>query len=196
MRRKSARYIRRGRRRLFLVSVMLLFLLFFYIQRRLPIVQAELYEAAMTRHGESVITKTVGNALDADFVQTDANTVILDHTVLAQAKSELTSQLQKRLDGKICVWVPFGNLCRSPLLNGHGVKIPVVLFVQSTVQIAFDPQLEAAGINRTRYGVDMVITAKLYSLSAAVSGCVTVETRFPIYDAVLSGEVPQYISVP
>ena len=196
MRRKSARYIRRSRRRFFFVFITVLLLLFFFVQKRLPLIEAELFQAAMMRHSESVITKTVENALDAAFVQTDDSTVLLNHTVLAHIKRDLTVQLQKKLNGRICVWVPIGNLCRISLLNGHGVKIPVMFFVQSAVNIAFDTQFETAGINRTRYGADMVVTAQLYSPLAAVHGHVTVETRFPIYEAVLSGEVPQYVSVP
>ena len=175
--------------------LLLIISMLFYAQSRLPLVQSALFEAAMQRHGERIITKTVENAFDASVIEMAENTVELDTKALMHAKSALTEKLQRKLNGKVCAWVPLGNLTGAALLNGHGVKVPVVFSVESAVRVSFDAGLDSAGINRTRYGVTMTVTAQLYGLSVAVPGCVTVETHFPVYETVLEGAVPQYISV-
>lgn len=198
MRRLSIRRYRRKRRlslrKLLVLCVLLSVILGACAEKRLPQVKAEIHEAALRGFAEEEIAETVPEYLQALAVQPENGLVTLDTYALSTAKAELTCALQEKLNGKACAWVPFGNLTGLMLLNGHGVKVPVVFSVEGTVSVEFESALESAGINRTRYAVNMRVSATLHSLSAAAPGSVTVETAYPVYEAVLEGQVPQYVS--
>lgn len=192
MRRRTARRCRRLRFRTALVLCAVFWsVLSVWAEKRLPLIGTALQEAAMMRHAEKVIAQTVPDYLETLSVQTEDTLVLPDTYAQSRVKAALTCDLQEKLSGKVYAWVPVGNLTGLMLLNGHGMKVPVVIAAECAVQIAYETEMEAVGINRTRYGVYMTVSARLYSTSVSVPACVTTETQYPVYEAVLEGEVPQ-----
>ena len=195
MRRKYVQRRRRHRLRLVFFFLMFCFgLSALWSEKQLARVQPDLYEAVLSRKAETVIAKAVPQYLEQLSVQTDGKVLLPDTYALSEVKAELTTALQRKLSGKTCVWIPAGSLTGIMLLNGHGPKVPVVLSVESAVQVTFETDMEAVGINRTRYGLCLSVFARLYSFSVSVPCSTTVETIYPVYEAVLEGEVPQVVT--
>ena len=192
MQRRTARRRRRLRLRTALVLCAVFWsFLSIWAEKRLPLIGTAVQEAALTRHAEKVVAQTVPDYLETISVQTEDALVLPDTYAQSRVKAALTCDLQEKLSGKVYAWVPVGNLTGLMLLNGHGVKIPVAIAAECTVQIAFETEMEAVGINRTRYGAYLAVSVRLYSASVSVPVCVTAETRYPVYEAVLEGEIPQ-----
>ena len=192
IRRRKRRFS--GFRRFFLIAVLIAVLFGACAERRLPLVKEELHQAALKGYAQEVIAETVPAYLEALSAAAEGSLTVLDTYAMSRVKAELITELQGKLCGKTTAWVPFGNLTGLMLLNGHGVKVPVVFSVEGAVSVDFASELTDAGINRTRYAVVMTVAAELHSHSAAMPGSVTVEADYPVYEAVLTGEVPQYIS--
>ena len=192
-RRRLSRRTARGRR---LMGLFLLFsvLTVVYAESRLPALKTDIQQAALGAFARERITETVQAYLLEQPVELTDALVSLHTYTLGMMKSDLTVALQKALHDTATAWVPVGNLTGLALLNGHGFKIPVFFAVDGVVSVDFESTLTSAGINRTKYGVMMTVTAELYSASVAFSEVVTVTTTYPIYESVLEGEVPRYAS--
>lgn len=185
---------RRPARRRRIVFLLLLFVILtgVFAESRLPAVKADVQQAALRAYAQERITETVRAYLPEQSAIATEGLVSLDTYMLGTMKSELTAALQKTLTGTATAWVPVGNLTGLALLNGHGFKLPVFFAVDGVASVDFESALTSAGINRTKYGVTMTVTAELYSSSAAFPEVVTVTTVYPVYESVLEGEVPRY----
>ncbi|MGN0478976.1 MAG: sporulation protein YunB [Hominenteromicrobium sp.] len=165
-----------------------------FAESRMPAVKADIQQAALSAYAQERITETVQDYLLRQPVTVSTGLVSLDTYTLGAMKSELTGALQEALTGTAASWIPVGNLTGLALLNGHGFKIPVFFAVDGIVSVEFESSLTSAGINRTKYGVTMTVTAELYSSSVSFSDVVTVTTAYPVYESVQQGEVPRYAS--
>lgn len=184
---------RKTRRRARFFLLLLIFIgIFCYAESRLPAVKADVQQATLRRFALQKISETVGSYMERQPISTDTDTVALDTYALSTLKGELTAALEKSLSETAVAWVPLGNLSGAAMLNGHGPRIPVFFPVEGVALLEFRSDLNAAGINRTRYSVTLHITAELYSASAAFSDVVTVSTSYPLYEGVTQGEVPRY----
>ena len=182
---------RRGRKRRMLV-LLLLAAGFVFAELRLPAMKAELRTAALTAHAQRCIAKTVPNYLPQTVCEKDGAETTFSAYTLGTLEAELTEALQKRLNGTARAWVPVGNLTGLVLLNGRGVKIPVRFAVESAVSVRFESTLTGAGINRTAYKTTVHIEAKLFTAETDGAKPVAVTAVYPVYEAVLAGDVPQY----
>lgn len=197
---RRSRYHKAGQRRVgkcrrwLLLCVFSMVLLSVYVEIKLPALRPELQQAALQSYAQEHIAETVEPFLSGNAAFSDETLVSLDTYTLNCIKSDLTLELQKALAGKAVIWVPLGNLTGLSLLNGHGIKIPVVFTVEGAADIQLVSALSAAGINRTQYRVDMVITVELFCSSTAYPDTVTVTTGYPVYETVQEGEVPQFYS--
>ena len=195
-RRAFGRHRRRGSsaRRALFCAVLILILTFTvgYAERRLPSLYDEAVLVALNRFANEKLSETVPEYLSEIKAQYDDRLVLQDTYQLNQLKTTLINRLQKKLSGKTAVWIPFGNLTDLSLLHGHGMKIPLVFFVTGSAEIDFTAELSSAGINRTKYSVIMEITVDVSSLSVRIPASVSVKSRYPIYEGVLEGDIPQY----
>lgn len=190
-RRKYRNGKKHGRRRR-AVCFALFILVFIFAELRLPAVKNELRTAALTAHAQSEIAKTMQAYLPQSVCEKDGAETILTTYALGVLEAELMENLQKSLNGTAKARVPLGNLTGLVLLNGRGVKIPVRFSVESAVSVRFESSLTGAGINRTAYKTTVHIEAKLYTAERDSTEPVTVTAVYPVYEAVLAGEVPQY----
>ena len=184
----------KARRRNMRLPVFILFLLMFamFAACRTPQLPQSVWEIQLERAARARIAETTAAYLGEAPVLAEERTVTLDTYQLTNLQAELTAALQNALSGRRVCWVPSGSLTRVPLLNGRGPKIPVTLSVESAVQVRFESQLRGAGINRTGYSVQMVITARVCSVSLRFPAEVQVEAVFPVCESVSDGEIPQF----
>lgn len=175
--------------RLFAVCAALMIACALYAEMRLPKLREELCRAALTSFAEKRIAELVPDCLDSIAVQ-EGEQVTLDTYSMSRMKSELTDVLQDALTCRVRTWVPIGSLTGSTVLNGRGFKVPVVFYAEAVVSVSFRSETVSFGINRTGYSVTMAISSRLYSSSNAGSVTVEVAAEYPIYESVLSGEVP------
>ncbi len=164
-------------------------LLFLFAEHRLSAVRGEIQQAALRSFAMERISETAAKCL-REVPSLCGEDVTLDTYALAEMKNTLTKSLGQALTDTAVAWVPVGNLSGLALLNGAGFSVPVSFRVEGVAQVDFSTALESAGINRTRYGVTMRVTAELYSDSVAFPQPVTVTTEYPVFETVTSGEVP------
>ena len=176
MYRYRRRRYKRGRKRRVLAFLLLVFA-FVFAELRLPAMKAELRTAALTAHAQGCIAKTVPEYLPQTVCEKDGAETALSTYTLGVLEAELTDALRKSLNGTAKAFVPLGNLTGLMLLNGRGMKIPV---------------LTGAGINRTAYRTVLHIEAVLFTAERDGAEPVTVTAVYPVYEAVLAGDVPQY----
>lgn len=184
---------RKVRRRKSRLPVFLLFLLIFalFAAYRTPQLPESVWETQLEQTAREKIAETAAVYFAKEPVLADGRTVTLDTYQLSCLQTELTAALQKALSGRSVCWVPSGSLTKVPLLNGRGPKIPITLSVESAVQVRFESQLRGAGINRTGYSVQMVVSARVCSVSLRFPAEVQVEAVFPVCESVSDGEIPQ-----
>ncbi len=188
---KMGRRPARGRR-IWILLILLAAWTLFLAESRLPAIKAEIQQATLSAWGQERVAETIQTVLPQTPAANGETLVSLDTYALSTLKTELTTALQEALTGKARAWVPVGNLTGWTMLNGHGFKIPVTFSVEGVVSVSFESSLTAAGINRTKYAVQMTVTAQLYSSSTAFPDAVTLTTAYPVYESVLEGEVPRY----
>lgn len=187
MYRYRRRRYKRGRKRRVLAFLLLVFA-FVFAELRLPAMKAELRTAALTAHAQGCIAKTVPEYLPQTVCEKDGAETALSTYALGVLEAELTDALRKSLNGTAKAFVPLGNLTGLMLLNGRGVKIPVRFSVESAVSVRFESVLTGAGINRTVLHIEAV----LFTAERDGADPVTVTAAYPVYEAVLAGDVPQY----
>ena len=175
MYRYRRRRYKRGRKRRVLAFLLLVFA-FVFAELRLPAMKAELRTAALPQ-----------TVCEKDGAETALSTY-----ALGVLEAELTDALRKSLNGTAKAFVPLGNLTGLMLLNGRGMKIPVRFSVESAVSVRFESVLTGAGINRTAYRTVLHIEAVLFTAERDGAEPVTVTAAYPVYEAVLAGDVPQY----
>ena len=181
--------------KIYFFILLLLFICFtVFTEYRVPAFQTHAMQAALERFAEEKIAENVPEFLSESAALQDDKCVLLDTYSLNQIKCSLTKKLQKALTGRVSVWIPIGSLTDSVLLQGRGFKIPIKFSVDGTADISFASDLSSAGINRTKYSVDLIVTTKLYGFSTKVQNCITVQSCYPLYESVLEGDVPSYIS--
>lgn len=185
MYRYRRRRYKRGRKRRVLAFLLLVFA-FVFAELRLPAMKAELRTAALTAHAQGCIAKTVPEYLPQTVCEKDGAETALSTYTLGVLEAELTDALRKSLNGTAKAFVPLGNLTGLMLLNGRGMKIPVRFSVR------FESVLTGAGINRTAYRTVLHIEAMLFTAERDGAEPVTVTAAYPVYEAVLAGDVPQY----
>ena len=191
MYRYRRRRYKRGRKRRVLAFLLRVFA-FVFAELRLPAMKAELRTAALTAHAQGCIAKTVPEYLPQTVCEKDGAETALSTYTLGVLEAELTDALRKSLNGTAKAFVPLGNLTGLMLLNGRGMKIPVRFSVESAVSVRFESVLTGAGINRTAYRTVLHIEAVLFTAERDGAEPVTVTAAYPVYEAVLAGDVPQY----
>ena len=187
MYRYRRRRYKRGRKRRVLAFLLLVFA-FVFAELRLPAMKAEL----RTADAQGCIAKTVPEYLPQTVCEKDGAETALSTYTLGVLVAELTDALRKSLNGTAKAFVPLGNLTGLMLLNGRGMKIPVRFSVESAVSVRFESVLTGAGINRTAYRTVLHIEAVLFTAERDGAEPVTVTAAYPVYEAVLAGDVPQY----
>lgn len=198
----------RKKRRLWMVGVMLLSMLFCIgalLRTRVNPLTEELALARISDAASNVINEAVNTQIsegniqydDLMQLQQDASGTITALTTNMQAMNLLKSQLLILLDEKLHevdgdeISVPSGNLTGIQLLSGRGPQIPVKIVAISNSDANFSGEFTDAGINQTLHRIMLNVALDLVILLP--SGTVTehVETDVCVAETVLLGRVPE-----
>lgn len=170
---------------------------------------------AMTEAKATVLaTQIINNVINEKIRTTiDPNTLVtikLDHrgrVVLIQPNAmefnklaaETTIQVQENLKAitEQKIQIPIGQVLGSQLLASLGPRISVTIIPMGTVQTKVLDKFEQAGINQTRHMVYLDVTTQIRIVVPLVSKAIAVNTKVPIAEYIIVGEVPNtYVQIP
>lgn len=86
--------------------------------------------------------------------------------------------------------IPIGTLSGSILLSGLGPEIHVVVYSVGDVTVTYNNMFTAAGVNQTRHGVYLDVTATIYLLIPGEIVPVTVADSVCVAETIILGTVP------
>ena len=93
--------------------------------------------------------------------------------------------------------IPMGQIFGSQLLATWGPPIVVSVVPMGTVEVKVEDKFEQAGINQTRHMVSLLVTAQIRIVVPLVSKVTSVNTKVPIAEYIIIGEVPNtYVQFP
>ncbi len=128
-----------------------------------------------------------------EIVSVSAKTVKLN-----SIRSELSMNMNSKLDkiSTTTVFVPLGMLLGFRILSGVGIRIPVRVVPYGTAYADFGSSFDGQDINRTIHSVYLEASATVSILVPFESETLTVNTRIPIAETVITGEVPEsYVNI-
>lgn len=102
-----------------------------------------------------------------------------------KAEEELNSIKNQSVD------IPLGAGLGVRFLSGFGPRIRVQILPVGAVHTSFDTQLETAGINQTRHKIFLTLRATVSLIIPTGSQLVEVESKIPIAESIIVGNVPQ-----
>lgn len=102
-----------------------------------------------------------------------------------QAEEELNSIKNQFVE------IPLGAGLGIKFLSGFGPRMAVQILPVGAVHTSFDTELEAAGINQTRHKIFLTLRATVSLIIPTGSQLVEVESKIPIAESIIVGQVPQ-----
>lgn len=148
-----------------------------------------------------------GAVLDEVGSQTDYQDIVhietddRDRIIFMQANiikiNKLTSKVAIRIQDNLKelrtkeFGIPLGQLTDNMLLGSYGPHIKFVLVPLGTVEVSPEDSFEQAGINQTRHKIYLKVKSRIKVAIPFFGSVMKVETRVPIADAVIVGEVPE-----
>ncbi len=86
--------------------------------------------------------------------------------------------------------IPLGQLTENMLLASYGPHVKFRLLPVGTVEVSPEDSFEHAGINQTRHKIDLDVKSKVEVVIPFMKTEVDINTKVPIADAIIVGEVP------
>ncbi len=119
--------------------------------------------------------------------------VILDAAGLNTIKTAASVAIMDALEEfrTVTVQMPLATLLRMDWMSGLGPRIPLPLSLSGSVFTNITSSLEEVGMNQSTYRVNIHVRIGLWLVTPAGYADVTVESDFPMAEAVLLGEVPE-----
>ena len=90
--------------------------------------------------------------------------------------------------------IPVGNLTTIPILSGRGFKIPLKIVPLGSVDADIVSDFSDAGINQTKHSVYVKVSAKMRLMSPFSSSVTETETKVPLTETVIVGDIPRLYS--
>jgi len=118
--------------------------------------------------------------------------------IINKIASESALKIQKKLEElkKESFDIPLGQMLGSKLLAHCGPSVNIILLPIGTVKVSPIDKFEEAGINQTRHSIYLQVNSKVKIIIPFLSTVSDVNTRVPIAEAVILGEVPKtYLSI-
>ncbi len=110
--------------------------------------------------------------------------------IAASTTSKVQTALRQIKNVKISI--PLGQIFGSALLAGLGPWIEVSVVPIGVVRTTVTDSFEVAGINQLRHQIYLQLHANMRILVPLVSSNVTIDTRMPIAEAIILGDVPNF----
>lgn len=113
-------------------------------------------------------------------------------------QTQIAESVLKELENSELSYVklPILNILGLNILSDFGPKIPVKMMPVSNASVRFDDTFVSAGINQTKFCVNLNIEIDLMVLAEPVKNTITVTHTMPVAQIVLLGNVPgSYASI-
>ncbi|MBR5152764.1 MAG: hypothetical protein IKW60_04470 [Clostridia bacterium] len=116
-----------------------------------------------------------------------------DYLKVNRLKVMLAVKVEEVLRGTdvIRARIPVGMLISDSMMTGFGLPIPIRVFATNAVDVAIEDSFHSAGINQTRYKLEIVV-----KVPAQIAGLLHREeteviVQVPVEEMILVGEVPK-----
>lgn len=107
---------------------------------------------------------------------------------------ELTSYIQselKHLESRK-IGMTIGQIMQNNLFADYGPRIPLQIWPKGSTNVSISPKLESQGVNMTMVTLNVHVKNEMDMLVPFSKEIVTVSFDYPIAQALVVGEVPQY----
>lgn len=163
--------------------------------------EAQAYWTATEAIHGAVLEKIAADAKYSDLIRIDKDNqgkVTLMRANLQQVNrlaSEATLIVQETLKNlqKQEIRFPIAQVLGIRLIAAYGPTIRLRLIPVGTVQVKPLESFEGAGINQTRHRIFLNVVSSVSVIVPFIKANVKVETRVPIADTIIVGEVPHFM---
>ena len=192
----------------FLLVIMILSLMIMFTERRIKPTVVAIGQAKAKVIAMDVINKSVKDTLkdygymDLFHVTIDDNkkiSMVEPNTVeINNFVSDTIELVQRRLNdlNKTKTYIYFGSAINSQLFANMGPKIYLKLYPVGSVDIDYKTTFDKAGINQTRYMLELVVNVHMQIVAPLIDDNVKVSNNMPIAEIIIVGDVPDsYIDI-
>ena len=163
----------------------------------------------LTCHANTIVTDRVNKAVYRVFEENGGfqgitpaqdgavSSVTLDMQKINRIKADATISVQDELNviTSDIIYIPAASVLGVPVLSGFGLKIPVTVSPMTTVDAEFSESFESAGINQTRYRLDINIIVSVTYCCFNFSKTELITTVVPVVSTLINGNVPDYYGI-
>lgn len=172
---------------------------------RISNVRKELINYAAKNAASAAVTVGIENSLDTDRVRyddlikfgRDSNGNIVSVTTDAYYLNKIGNNIGDKIDEHInqmksyVLEIPFSVLFHEQLINGRGLKMPIVFVMTGITTTDFENEFTSAGVNQTHHRIMMNITVNAYVIHSGNVTVVPYETNVCIAESIVVGITPQ-----
>lgn len=172
---------------------------------RISNVRKELINYAARNAASAAVTAGIENSLDTDRVRyddlikfgRDSNGNIVSVTTDAYYLNKIGNNIGDKIDEHInqmksyVLKIPFSVLFHEQLINGRGLKMPIVFVMTGITTTDFENEFTSAGVNQTHHRIMMNITVNAYVIHSGNVTVVPYETNVCIAESIVVGITPQ-----
>jgi len=118
--------------------------------------------------------------------------VSTDSALINRMQSEISARLIERFreNNQYYITLSIANILGMRTITGFGPKVPIKISPSPNVSIKFDDSFVSAGINQTKFAVNITVEAEMMVSAIPFRTSVGVERTIPVAQVVLVGSVP------
>lgn len=160
-------------------------------------------------HANTIVTDRVNKAVYNAFKENkdfqgialgedgSVSSVSIDMQKINMLKADAVIWVQDELNAitSDTIYIPMAAVLGIPILSGSGFKIPVTVSPMTAVDADYFESFESAGINQTRYRLDINIIVGVTYCCFNFSKTESITTSVPVVSTVINGNVPSYYGI-
>lgn len=118
--------------------------------------------------------------------------VSTDSALINRMQSEISSRLieQLRKNNQYNITLSVANIFGMRTIMGFGPRLPVKISPSPNVLVKFEDSFISAGINQTKFSVNIIVEAEMMVSAIPFRTAVSVNRTVPVAQVVLVGTVP------
>ena len=116
----------------------------------------------------------------------------VDYTKLNVLKSDLTNEIQTRIDqiNSVDISIPLMTFFSDRFYSGVGIPISIRVLTDENVKVDFCDEFITEGINQTKHLIKVKITTDIGINVPIRNNGDAIETEIPIAESIITGNVP------
>ena len=190
---------RRGKLRIILFALLVLFGAMIMILVRLQPVVIDYAEKYASSVADDVINKAIQKVYaDDDYSCTteisgnNIKTLETDAAKINRLKVALNQALHDGMSECEIVYVPLGSALNWYFLAGAGPKIPIKICPISVINMDLRDDFSSAGINQVYHKIYLDVTLEMSYIGLMASRSQTVHTTALVSETIIVGDTPEY----